>query len=577
MIDPLTSLAFSMHSNKGVYALLLGSGISRAARIPTGWEITLELVRKVAAMRDADCEPDPAAWYTATIGKAPDYSELLDALAKTAAERQQLLKAYWEPTDKERDEGAKLPTRAHRAIAELVKRGYIRVILTTNFDRLLEAALQDAGIQPTVLSSADHVAGALPLIHTACTIVKLHGDYLDTRIRNTPQELAAYPKEFDRLLDRVLDEFGLIVAGWSAEWDEALRAAITRAPSRRFTTYWSTKGRPTEKAAALIAHRQGQVIENTAADEFFGSLESKVRALEEFARPHPLSTEAAVGAFKTYLSEPKYRILLDDLIREEIKRARTVVTANFSATEKPTGDLMLARLRRYEAAMTTPIRLGFIAGRWSDEEQIRPWLSGLAALAQPLEVGGYELLLAFGKFPAALLFYCIGLGAVAGRNWKTLQLLFRSNIVHEDRKERRAVELLPLWNLYEDNGQAMQMLPGRERQYTPLQNHVEELLLPIFREYFNSDEDFHLHFDRLEILIALSYGALQDWSGQWSHYWVPPGAYGWRYQNRERVLKEIREDLAANGPITALVGKDAAHAAQNVDELLKFIPELRWR
>lgn len=45
MIDPVHSLAFSIQANRGVYAILLGSGVSRAARIPTGWEITLDLVR----------------------------------------------------------------------------------------------------------------------------------------------------------------------------------------------------------------------------------------------------------------------------------------------------------------------------------------------------------------------------------------------------------------------------------------------------------------------------------------------------------------------------------------------------
>jgi hypothetical protein len=31
----------SIYSNKGVFALLLGSGISRSAGIPTGWEVVL--------------------------------------------------------------------------------------------------------------------------------------------------------------------------------------------------------------------------------------------------------------------------------------------------------------------------------------------------------------------------------------------------------------------------------------------------------------------------------------------------------------------------------------------------------
>jgi hypothetical protein len=35
MIDPILSLAVSVYHNKGVYSLLLGSGISRSSGIPT--------------------------------------------------------------------------------------------------------------------------------------------------------------------------------------------------------------------------------------------------------------------------------------------------------------------------------------------------------------------------------------------------------------------------------------------------------------------------------------------------------------------------------------------------------------
>ena len=39
MIEPLHSLAFSIQANPGVYVVLVGSGVSRAAKIPTGWEV----------------------------------------------------------------------------------------------------------------------------------------------------------------------------------------------------------------------------------------------------------------------------------------------------------------------------------------------------------------------------------------------------------------------------------------------------------------------------------------------------------------------------------------------------------
>ncbi len=70
----------------------------------------------------------------------------------------------------------KVPTRAHRAIAEMVRAGHVRVIVTTNFDRLMENALRDAGIEPTIVSSVDTLAGAEPITHSQCFILKIHGD-----------------------------------------------------------------------------------------------------------------------------------------------------------------------------------------------------------------------------------------------------------------------------------------------------------------------------------------------------------------------------------------------------------------
>ena len=122
----MISLAFSVYSNPGVYALLLGSGVSRSTGILTGWEITLDLIRKVAALEKADCGDDPANWYRQQYAKEPEYSDLLNNLVKTGTERTQLLKPYFEPSEEEQINKLKSPTQAHYAIAELVKNEYMR-------------------------------------------------------------------------------------------------------------------------------------------------------------------------------------------------------------------------------------------------------------------------------------------------------------------------------------------------------------------------------------------------------------------------------------------------------------------
>ena len=54
--DPLLQLAFSLHNQRGTYAVLLGSGISHAPGIPTGWEVAEDLIRRVVETSVA--EPD---------------------------------------------------------------------------------------------------------------------------------------------------------------------------------------------------------------------------------------------------------------------------------------------------------------------------------------------------------------------------------------------------------------------------------------------------------------------------------------------------------------------------------------
>lgn len=190
VLDHRLSLATVLHSQPGIYALLFGSGVSTGAGVPTGWGVVSELVRRVAAARGDNPPADPEAWWAENgDGQPLGYSALLEALAPTAAARRSLLAEFFEPTEEDRREGRKVPGPAHRAIARLVARGTIRVIVTTNFDRLIEQALEAEGVLPQVVSSAAAAAGMEPLVHARCTVVKLHGDYASLDQLNTAEEL----------------------------------------------------------------------------------------------------------------------------------------------------------------------------------------------------------------------------------------------------------------------------------------------------------------------------------------------------------------------------------------------------
>ena len=294
-VDPLASLASSVHAGQRVFAFLLGSGVSKGAGVPTSWEVVECLAGRLARLEGEDVGGDPIGWYRRRFGGDPDYSVLVEGLAPSPVDRRNLLRKYFEPSDEERAEGLKLPATAHRAIAGLVAKGFVSVIVTTNFDRLIEQALSDAGVQPAVIASSAVAKGAMPLAHSKATVIKVHGDYLSPDLRNTIEELETYDPAMNRLLDEVFDQYGLVVCGWSAKWDKALRNALESATSRRFSCYWLHRGPLEEEAERLIAHRGAIRVGIEDADTALGTLAAKVEALAEAADQRPQTTDLAVA------------------------------------------------------------------------------------------------------------------------------------------------------------------------------------------------------------------------------------------------------------------------------------------
>ena len=572
-IEPAQALAFSMQSAPGVYAVLLGSGVSKAAGIPTGWEVTLDLIRKLARLLGESPEPSPERWYADKYEVEPDYSEIVKELAKTPADRQQLLRGYVEPNEQERQEGKKAPTVAHRAIASLARQGFVRVIVTTNFDRLMETALADEGLVPSVLASADQIRGAPPLTHAGCTVLKVHGDYLDTRIRNTEAELETYPEEVDRYLDRVFDEFGLVACGWSAEWDGALRSAIDRASSRRFATYWAARGELNEAARGLTGRRSAEVVQIEGADEFFDSLRQQVEAIEEFSMPHPLSTAAAVASLKRYLPERRHRVRLTDLVNQAVDRVFDEIGdgSKFSLDVGPvTEESVTARLQRYDAVCETLVAMASIGGYWAEEEHYAVWRRALQKLGSALPQNGIDVWLNLTRYPATRLLYALGIGAVSSGRLQFLgHLLSTPTQARSVNVDSVAGCELAAWFLGGGLG-------GGGRRALPINQGMFETLWPHAREVVSSESEYSLVFDRLEVLLALHCSHRKGSSPELFAV-VPPGLFVFRPEKYRRWLQDIRGSLSGRREESPFVtAKLFGETVEQCERALTLLEEVRW-
>lgn len=500
------SLASSLHAGPGTYALLVGSGVSNAAGVPTGWDVTLDLVKRYATGLGEDPGEDLIGWYRNHTGGEPDYPALLEDLAPSPEDRRNLLEGYFEPTDEERDEGVKMPTAAHRAIAALVEGGFVKVIVTPNFDRLLELALARVGVQPTVISSAAHAEGALPLVHSDCTIVKVHGDYLSPDLKNTVEELERYEPVVDALLDRVFDEYGLVVCGWSATWDTALRNALLRAPNRRFATYWMHRGDLSDHAQELIASRGAVSMRIADADTAFEQIGQTVAALAEVADQQPQDTAAAVARLKRYLPDPVHRIRLTDLVTTETERLISRL-ADLPASVFDVPAIYEDRVRTYEEATARLAALLAVGARFSDAERHdQLWTDTVKRPAnRPLIASARVPLINMHQYPTLLAMYAVALGSATADRVEPIACIL-STVTAEFQNSPMPILATVNTCTVLDEDLLKQNVEGFAQARFPVSLRLFQVLQPVASALMLDDERYAAVFDEVEYLFGVTYG-----------------------------------------------------------------------
>ena len=317
---------------------------------------------------------------------------------------------------------------------------------------------------------------------------------------------------------------------------------------------------------------------------FFQTAQQYIESIEEFSRPHPLSVEAAIASLKRYLSEPRYRIQLSDLVNDTVGRIVEMTSGEDFDMHRPepTTESVTARVRAYEAACSTLLAMATVGGFWAEEEHAGMWQRALQRLGTKKSMSGNKVLwLDLQPYPATLLLYALGIGAAEGSRYRFLERVLSTKLFREHQEEKLAVRELPPFVLFSPNlsfqgGHVMGILEGMDKRYAPLNDWIHDILRPHTKRILPDDDRYTFVFDKLEILMALNYAyhGPQDW------YWTLPGAFGYRYGNKNRILQEIRESLDEMGNESPLVtcnifGKTVDQCSEGLTALDEFISKLR--
>jgi hypothetical protein len=286
-----------------------------------------------------------------------------------------------------------------------------------------------------------------------------------------------------------------------------------------------------------------QVEPDPAKEKDVGDVLIEVPADLE-APPEVTEPPAIIDKVKQYLSEPRYRIQLNDIVMRQLRAAQTRTGEDHFplGTKTPTAEEFAARLKNYEDALKDIMGIAVLLGKWATDDQHQLLRQIVQVLAGQIEnKGGLVLWLSLRWYPMLLSMYAGGIAAIESDNYTSLKTLFATQIRNGRRGAPTSVIQCTVEAMLDLNRMdAFKQLPDFERKYAAQSEYMFVRMQPMLEDMLFLGTRYEPLFDRFEILYALNYADLDE-----SH-WGPPGRFGWKYGNRynENPFAELIEEAS---------------------------------
>ncbi len=298
-------------------------------------------------------------------------------------------------------------------------------------------------------------------------------------------------------------------------------------------------------------------------------------------------SSSLVDLTKEYLSDTRYTIKLDDLVKQEIRKVLLLTADDNFPIGGTDGSLeeFTHRLKEYERIVDDLLRVSCCIAYWGKPEHLPTLRNSLARLTDRLEPkGGLIVWTALRWYPIMLLLYSTGISAIASDKYDNLAAILLAK-VGSSRLLKATTTLTqaigePIVEI--ERTEPFKQLPGHERQYVPRSEYLFKLLQPMLDDILFLGRDYEQKFDQFEVLLALVNADLDQQESSGTHIWGPVGRFGWKYKDEDiNPLKEIIADAKRKkeswGPLVAgLFGGDYARFEKISSEYVKIIAGLNW-
>ena len=239
--------------------------------------------------------------------------------------------------------------------------------------------------------------------------------------------------------------------------------------------------------------------------------------------------EAVEETLKQLLATPGEQIQLDDFASRHVRAALEATSLESFPVQgvDVTKETLASRIAAYEEAISNLSTMAVLMGRWCTPDQLAILEKILCRLAEGDKgTAGTVLWLKLGWYPILSLMYSAGIAALSADKYTTLARILTTP-VHADSHDGSDVTPLvrPVIRELTDIVDKFKWLPGHERHHVPRSEHLRTRQQPLLEDLLFLGRSYDTHFDRFEILLALTYADVTDRS------WGPPGRFAWKHNN----------------------------------------------
>jgi tetratricopeptide (TPR) repeat protein len=325
------------------FTFFLGAGASRQSGILTAGEMIRHFKEQIILQRgpeDLKTEEEKAKWLSEQDwyqAEGSEYCKCFESFEPKESGRQRYIESIIEKY---------APSFGYVVLANLMAQGYINTIITTNFDDLVYSACTTfTGIRPIVYAYGV-MASEMRFTAQRPKILKLHGDYLYSALKNTGTELAAQDPNMIRQLRQVLSEYGLIVVGYGGG-DKSVMQALSEISNKQ-DLYWCVhrgEKQINKDVEQLLRKKRGYLVEIDGFDEMM----NEVRRVVEFDVKKMLgSIEERRGQLIKLLRDFDLKYS-EDILGDIVDAARRPTTEEIEEQDISALDYFLRAYKAHEA------------------------------------------------------------------------------------------------------------------------------------------------------------------------------------------------------------------------------------